>query len=223
MQGRMDLPPHPWALVQASLAWRKELFLPPFNMLKNLIYTSGIVSSSFVSLLGCPQPAAAVTDSLEEKASRVRVHRPQQVPRVCTQILADPSPFPSTLITIRSTLQTYNRFYSSAGQASVSHVNRLLQKYQKLLELSLLKPRQHSPGENMLSPPCHPAGSGSQPVPLSNTHCSEEELYPQVQQRECSWVALPCRAKKAGANLVFASCQLKCFYFGRESASYNYY
>lgn len=106
------------------------------------------------------------------------------------------------------------------GKASVSCVDRLLWRHQKLLELSLLKPRQHSSGGNMLSPRRPPSGSGSQPVALSNTYCSEGELCSQVQQRQCSRERLcliNCpAARRAGANLVLASHQLKCFYFGRE-------
>lgn len=36
------------------------------------------------------------------------------------------------------------------------------------------------------------------------------------------WVNCP-EAKRAGANLVFTSHQLKCFYFWRELASHNHY
>lgn len=148
------------------------------------------------------------------------MHRPQEVSWVYTQILADPSPLPSSLITTRSTLQTYNRFYSPTRLAFVSHVNGLPQKYQKLLELGLLNPRQHSPGENTLSP-CLLVLAASQ------CHCPTPtvlggvrgKVYPQVQRRQRSWVALPDKlpcSQKSGHKFSarFSSAEMFLFWEG---------
>lgn len=82
--------------------------------------------------------------------------------------------------------------------------------------------------------PCNPtggSGSGSGSVQRQGGFFHHARL----QEASCTlsakttltsgvsgWVNCPA-AKRAGANLVFASHQLKCFYFGRELVSHNYY
>lgn len=64
---------------------------------------------------------------------------------------------------------------------------------------------------------CHPP----LPRPLwagSGTHSINTTLTNGIS----GWENCPA-AKRAGANLVLTSHQLKCFYFGRELVSHNYY
>lgn len=66
------------------------------------------------------------------------------------------------------------------------------------------------------------------PVGFSITPYSEREAVPTHSAKTTlpsgisGWVNCPA-AKRIGANLVFTSHQLKCFYFWRELVSYNYY